>query len=544
MRDHRRGLFARSRMLGLHSKSNAFLAYMPRLSITPNDLVSLCVCALFIVGPQAALAAEGRLSFQQIISKAKKIADQPYEDSASAKVTEALKTIGYDQWRDIRFKNEATLWGGTPVPFKVRFFLPGFVYRTPVKIHYVDRQGVRPVEFSPGMFDYGKTGIGEKVPKDLGFAGFRMHYPINTPTYDDEIGVFLGASYFRAVAKGQFYGMSARGLAIDTATQNGEEFPFFKEFWILKPKESDTAIIVYALLDSPSVAGAYQYVINPGPATVMQVRSVLFTRKRIEKLGIAPLTSMFYFDDRMSDRDFRPEVHDSDGLQVLTRSGEWIWRPLVNPKELLVNTFEVGTPKGFGILQRDQNFDHYQDLESRFEARPSVWVTPKKDWGPGRVELIQIPTPNEYNDNIGAYWVPDKPPEAGQRLDFSYTLEWTYAAAKRPSLGYVVDTRHERHEGDTTRFVVDFRGDEIEALPPESVLTAAINIDKGYTILDRQVFKNPVTSGWRMVFRIQFDREGPFKDMFRDKPPTVGIRAYLNAGSRAVTETWDYVFVP
>ncbi len=497
-----------------------------------------------LIGVGPVLASEAHFSFQRVADQAKKLASVPFEEPSS-QVPDFLKNITYDQWRDIRFKNSKTLWGDEQIPFKVRFFHLGFYYTQPVIINYVNGTGVHPFKFSTELFDYGKNYFRPKIPSDLGFAGFRIHYPINTPDYDDEIAVFLGASYFRGLARGQGYGLSARGLAINTAGDGGEEFPFFKEFWIIKPKAKDTSVTLYALLDSQSLSGAYEFTIRPGKKTTMQVHSRLFMRKKIQKLGIAPMTSMFLYGQnaKLGNGDYRPQVHDSDGLSMTTKWGEWIWRPLINPKTILVNTFDIGTPRGFGLFQRDTNFDHYQDLESRYELRPSLWEIPQGDWGRGHVELVQIPSGDEHNDNIVAFWVPHTPPEAGTVLDFSYLLQWCWADSKYSSKGYVADT-HVVEGQDGAQFIIDFQGKTINAIAAQTHLSADISITKGYKIVERQVMKNVVTGGWRLVFQIQFDKQGPLQNILTEKRSAVGLRAFLKKGSDVLTETWDYAFTP
>lgn len=450
------------------------------------------------------------------------MSQQPYQ-APDNKLPGFLTNINYDQWRDIRFREDKTLWAASDSSFKIRFSHPGFFYHQSVVFNEVERH-IKSFVFSADLFDYGRNKFQEQLTGDIGLAGFRIHYPINNPAVNDKVAVLLGASYFRAVAKDQFYGLFARGLAVNTALQGDEEFSAFKEFWVIKPGKKDKKIKVYALLDSPSVVGAYEYVIQPGKETLMEVNSTLFIRKKIEKLGIAPLTSMFFFSEnsRFEGRDdFRPEVNDSDGMAILSKVGEWIWRPAVNPKDLLINSFDVGTPQGFGLFQRDQNFDHYQDLESRFEVRPSVWVTPKDDWGEGHVELLQIPTTNEYNDNLNVYWVPAKSPEAGEKLNFSYTLSWCPASSKNPQSGYVTDTRIVRgdYDKDKMRFFVDFQGQGISAFPADKNLAADMSTSKGYKVLEHQ-------------------------DFIQGKKPPVDLRAFLKDETKAVTETWTYTYIP
>lgn len=506
-------------------------------------LVSIIFCAA-ILGPQRLFAADSRFSFQQVVEKAKALAAGPFVDPAD-KLPDFLKNLTYDQWRDIRFKDDKTLWQKAKEPFTVRFFHLGFYYHQPVTVHYVEGRRAHEVHFSPDLFDYGQNKFQTQIPADLGFAGFRIHYPINDPHYADEIAVFLGASYFRSLAAHQGYGMSARGLGIDTALDTGEEFPFFKEYWISKPHAHDKQIIVYALLDSQSISGAYKFVIRPGTETVMNVDVTLFARKDIQQLEIAPMTSMFLYGENSKLNgydDLRPEIHDSDGLALVTASGEKVWRPLVNPKDLLVNTFD-GTPQAFGLLQRDTNFDHYQDLESRFELRPGVWVLPGKDWGPGHVELVQIPSNDEHNDNIAAFWVPQRPVQAGERRHFSYKLQWCWAKDKLPSEGYVVATRL-NHGDQGAKFEVDFEGAALDALPADASLVADISVSQGYSLAGKQLFKNPVTGGWRLVFDIQFDKEGLLKDVVPARRPAVGLRVFLTKDAQRMTETWDYAFLP
>jgi glucans biosynthesis protein len=268
--------------------------------------------------------------------------------------------------------------------------------------------------------------LARHMPATLGFAGFRVHYPLQTPTYKDELIAFLGASYFRVLGRNTVYGLSARGLALDTASTSGEEFPYFTDFWLVKPAQPEQrTLTIYALLDGPSVAGAYQFVILPGTVTQVTVTSELFPRKRIAKLGVAPLTSMFLFGEDPAGhrfKDFRPEVHDSDGLLMQTGVGAWLWRPLMNPADLQVNRFMDQHPRGFGLSQRDRNFSHYLDSQSQFQRRPSYWVQPLGDWGKGGVELVEIPTDEEIHDNIVAYWVPSQPVERGKPLRFDYVL--------------------------------------------------------------------------------------------------------------------------
>jgi periplasmic glucans biosynthesis protein len=522
-------------------------AYLLRL-LTLMTIAFVCfsfVLSALLLGQ--AEAKEG-FSLQNVIDQARKLAKKPYVDH-QGKVPDFLLKIKYDDWRDIRFKPDQALWLKDNLPFTVQFFHPGLYYNRTVNIYEVDATGPHPVPFSSDLFDYGRNDFKDRMPSNLGFAGFRVHYPINTPAYRDEVIVFLGASYFRAVARKQTYGMSARGLAIDTALQSGEEFPSFTDFWLVKPGPKDKRMTIYALLDSPSVAGAYRFVVQPGKDTIVDVTSRLFLRKKPEILGIAPMTSMFLYGENSLQRpvdDYRPEVHDSDGLLIANRSGEWLWRPLQNPRNLLISSFQASDPVGFGLINRDTNFDHYQDLEARYESRPSLWISPVGKWGEGKVELIQIPSDTEINDNITAFWVPERLPEKEKPLWFSYRMYWGYPASNRPPDGRVVATRITKTKNPKAmKFIIDFAGERIESLPADKPLTAVVTVDPRAKLLEQQLYKNSVTGGWRLVFQLGIEEPGSIgKVLPQGKRPALELRAFLKLGDSALTETWSYCFQP
>ena len=410
----------------------------------------------------------------------------------------------------------------------------------------MERDGAHAFLCSADLFDYAKDGLKGRLTDDHGFAGFRIHYPLNTPAYADELVSFLGASYFRALGKGQSYGMSARGLAVNTAEEAGEEFPLFREFWIVHPAPGAKEIVFYALLDSPSVAGAYEFTVTPGEETLVKVQSALFIRRHIEKLGVAPLTSMFFYGKNSGfkgDADFRPEVHDSDGLLVSARTGEWIWHPLVDPSKLLINGFGGDQPFGFGLIQRETGFDHYQDLEARYDLRPSVWVEPRGDWGRGHLELVQLPTTSEYNDNIVAYWVPERAFEPGDAVKYAYTLSWHSAAHRRSPQGVVEATRIVKRSGGAM-FIVDFAGQAFKSALAAKTLTPDIWVSKGARITSNQLIKNPVTGGWRLVLHVQWDDPGFIEGYLPNQKPAIEFRAFLKDGPLAVSETWSYTYLP
>lgn len=478
-------------------------------------------------------------SFADLAQRARQLAQGPYKKPAT-NLPKEIENLTYDQYRDIRFNTDKSLWRKAKLPFEVAFFHQGLFYDHPVKINEIVGKKVREIKFDPGTFNYGKNNIDPKQLKQLGFAGFRVHFPLNTEKYKDEVMVFLGASYFRALGKGQLYGISARGLAVDTALNSGEEFPQFTEFWLVRPKANDKELTVYALLDSPRVTGAYRFILKPGVETAVEVKSQLNLRENITTLGIAPLTSMYFFGEnqRSEVEDHRPEVHDSDGLSVHSSSGEWIWRPLVNPKRLLVTSFALDNPQGFGMMQRDRAFADYQDLEAHYEKRPSVWIEPKGQWGKGRVELVQIPTPDETNDNAVAFWVPDVRPKPGQPYDLEYRMLWQKESETQPPLSWVTQTRrghgYTHKVDDSIALIVDFEGPALKKLPADAKLEGIVTADANGKLMETNVYHNDVTGGWRMALRLHRN----------DDAKPVELLAHLRSGNDTLSETWSYILPP
>lgn len=482
-------------------------------------------------------APTAAFDMDDVAAQAMKLAEEPFEDPRG-EVPEWLLQISYDQWRDIRYRPDRAVWRDRRSPFQVQFFHPGLYYDRVVKVNLVEADGTHTVPYSPSYFDYGKNEFASRVPQTLGYAGFRLHYPIKTLKYFDEVIVFLGATYFRAVGRNEVFGLSARGLAVNTAVSSGEEFPYFKEYWLVAPAPDAKELLVYALLDSPSLTGAYRFLVRPGDQTIVTVEARLFLRREIQKLGLAPLTGMFFLGENSLRRfeDFRPEVHDADGMLLRFQNGEWLWRPLDNPQALHISAFKMANPKGFGLVQRDRNFDHYQDIETRAERRPSVWVEPNGDWGPGRMELIEIPTDSDVNDNIITSWVPDALPKPGEPFAFSYTMYWYGDDTTRPPAGRTVATRRDRGTAkEAYRFVIDFAGKKLEAIPADRVLRGVVSVAPAEAgeLLEQHVMKNPVTGTWRLVFQMRPKSADP-----------VELRAFLDRGGDTLTETWSYVVLP
>jgi glucans biosynthesis protein len=490
---------------------------------------ALCASLLAAFACTRAAAA---FSFDDVAALARKQARAPYK-ALDGKEPAELAALNYDQYRDIRFRPDHALWRADGLPFEVMFFHRG-ANNFRVRMDEVVAGKARHIPYSSAEFDYGKNTLSPEKWGDLDFAGFRVHYPLNGGAYKDELIVFLGASYFRALCAGARYGLSARGLAVDTVGAGGEEFPHFTEFWLVKPAADAHALTVFALLDSPRVSGAYQFDVTPGDETVVDVRARLYLRSSVRTLGIAPFTSMYQYGENQPHRaDFRPEVHDSDGLMVATESGEWLWRPLINPAQTLTTSFSMSGLRGFGLMQRDQRFASYEDNEARYELRPSGWIEPTSSWGPGRVELVQIATPDETNDNIVAYWVPDRVPPPGEPLDFAYRMHWQLHDLKRPPGGYVVQTRVGRGyrplADDEQQFLVDFTGPTLDALPAGAPVKAVVSAPANGEIEESNAYRIDATGQWRMMVRV--------KQLDATKPTE--LRGYLQSGADVLTETWS-----
>lgn len=476
-----------------------------------------------------------RFNFADVYRRAEALANQPFQ-AVDTQVPDFLKNLDYDQYRDIRFKADKSVWRAEGLPFELQFAPLGFLFQDRVVINLVVDGDVKPVEYANDLFDFGRNPVPDNLPKDLGFAGFKVMYPLHTDSYYDEVAVFLGKSYFRAVGQNQSYGLSARGLAIDTGLSKLEEFPFFREFWIEQPVKDATELTVYALLDSQSsLTGAYRFIIKPGLNTHIDVKANLFIRNKVQKLGLAPLTSMFYhgaLNERFFD-DFRPQVHDSDGLLLAAGNGEWIWRPLNNPPRLRISAYQDNNPRGFGLLQRDRSFDNYQDLEAHYQSRPGIWVEPQGEWGKGSVQLIEIPSDAERYDNIAAFWVPEKPVEAGQQLEFNYRLSFFLDMPNLSPGGRTLASRvgaggTGNLDSGRRRFVVDFGGEPLTKLMDDAPVEAVVSASTGQ-IQNVVVQKNPHTNGWRLSFELLPQGSDPSE-----------LRCFLKLGNDVLTETWSY----
>jgi glucans biosynthesis protein len=485
-------------------------------------------------------ALSPRFDYATLKGEARALASEPYAAPAKA-VPPSVAHMKWDAFQSIRFREDRALWAGDHLRFRVQFFHLGMQFRTPVRMHEVVDGVAREIAYAPSLFDLTRSGLdAATLPHDLGFAGFRLNF---APDFQRDVAAFLGASYFRAVGQTMQYGLSARGLAVDCGLPRPEEFPDFVAYWFERPAADAATLVVYALLDSPSIAGAYRFEITPGEPLAMRIDAALYPRRAIERLGIAPLTSMFLTapNDRRVHDDWRPAIHDSDGLAMETGRGEWIWRPLVNPPAVRVSTFADDKPRGFGLMQRDRNFDHYQDDGVFYDRRPSLWVEPLSGFEKGAVDLLEIPIAHESFDNIVASWNPAAAVQPGSEQLYAYRLYWGSKMPATPELATAAMTWTGiggqvggKRAHFSWRFVVDFAGGELAALARDAKVEPVITLSRGTTEI---VSARPLDSikGWRAMFDV--------------RPPDAGqepidIRLFLRLGDKALTETWLYQWTP
>jgi glucans biosynthesis protein len=488
-----------------------------------------------LVAPAAAQEdAPAPFTFDSVIARAREMAGEPFTRPLM-KLTPPFADLTYDQFRAIRFRDDKRLFTDDNRGFQMEMMPPGFSFQDKIEINLVRGGQVEPIGFSteyfafhPDYFPFPDGRAPDGLDGDVGFSGLRFRHPVNRPGVWDEVAVFQGASYFRAVARDTYYGLSARGLAIGTGGPGPEEFPIFSAFWVHEPQPGDTALRLSTLLDSDSVSGAFDFSLVPGAETVMQIRSVLFPRREITTIGIAPLTSMYFFgpESRAGIDDFRDAVHDSDGLRMVNGSGERLWRPLRNPSSVQTSAFADENPRSFGLVQRARDFEHYQDAEAHYEQRPSAWIEPGEGWGRGAVMLVEIPSGDEFADNIVAFWRPEAPLAAESEHRFSYRLTWAAEQPERQPIARVRATRSGLSILDARErvFVVDFDLGMIEFGSIEPRLVASAGAVKGLSV-DRLPEGNGARIGFHFV---------------AGDAPAAEFRLWLDSKGTRASEIWLY----
>jgi glucans biosynthesis protein len=479
---------------------------------------------------QVPLGPVQRFDFTSLQRRARSLAARPWSPPPGP-APELVRAVDYNAFGQITYRPSATLWGDAQGDRGVRLFPQGRPAPIPVAIDVVSGGEARPVLYSPNLFEVPPDSPLERLGPAAGFGGFKV---MNADHRTDWLA-FLGASYFRSADPFNQYGLSARGLAVDTASARPESFPAFTAFWM--DADPDGPFLIYALLDGPQVCGAYRIANTRSAAGLIQeIEADLYIRSPIDRLGIAPLTSMYWYgpSDRTPADDWRPQVHDSDGLAIWTGAGERIWRPLANPPRPITNAFTDRGPRGFGLMQRDRSFADYQDDGVFYERRPSVWVEPLDDWGPGAVELVELPTADETQDNIVAFWTPARAAAAGDALRLRYRLHWCAQEPTSSGVARVVATRFGRggHPGQTIvsdqrKYVIDFEGGALSRLGRESGVEAMVNASPGRLSGIAAYPIAGMTGRWRLMFDLQ-----------AEPAVTCDLRAFLRRGGDALTETW------
>jgi len=505
----------------------------------------LGVLAAFACAYAAAAQDEPVFGYRDIVKEAETLAQQPFAPQMQ-ELSPDLQNLDYDLYRRIRFLPERSVWPS--LPYRLGFFHPGYYYKQRVWFHAIEPDRVRDIPFSPSYFHYDKEVV---FSGRESFAGLKVYVPSSRPGVQDEFLSFLGASYFRAIAKGLHWGLSSRGLGIDTG-QSPEEFPVFREFWIRQPKPTDTGLQFYALLDSPSVTGGYEFVVRYGDSTTMDIQGTLFFRKKPQVVVLAPLTSMFYFGENTVNkptlkpdyqptgktefsmnktdfkrREFRPEVHDSDGLLMETPSGEKLWAPLDNPKSVLVRRFSDVT--SFALLQRDRDLGNYLDSEAEYNRRPNLTVIPKSNFGQGYVRLLEIPSRDEYSDNTVAGWELANPPEAGSRYEFAYQLVWNAVEPDTTQFRVTSTTVQPNPKAGETRFTVEYAKPNSGETIPVDELRPFVVANQGGQVKDVQFA--PTERGWLVSFTV-----------FNTTPSqTIDVSCVILRRDRSCSEKWLYL---
>jgi periplasmic glucans biosynthesis protein len=513
---------------------------------------------MVLTGKVCVGAESAVVDLDYVSQRALERAREPFH-SPRAELPKILRAdnLDYDKYREIRFRRDHALWTADDLPFRIEFFHPGYLYEEPVHINEFTLTHVQPIRFVQDFFDYGNLKIQNQIPSNTGYAGFRVLYALNETNQLDELGAFLGASYFRLLGKDQRYGESARGLAINCGGDGAEEFPIFTDWWLGKPHPGDTELHLFAILDSVSCTGAYEFLIRPGKITVADVEAVIYLREPskilaadknqppIKTLGLAPLTSMFWFGKNSERRpdDYRTEVHDSDGLLVHMGNDEVFWRPLDNPPSLRHQIFHAPDIRGFGLLQRERSFGAYQDSFNLYHLVPSVWVEPHRGdkpngWGDGDLHLVELSTGFEGLDNIVTFWDPKIKPAPLQPYHFGYTLYWEAGDADlKWSENRVVATRigPDEHFPGARQFVIDFDGPQLDAIPENSPPVAIASCSTNAAIVDNLVLRNPYLGTWRVILKM--------KPKSGNTAP-VDLRCTLQKGTNVVAETWVYQWSP
>ena len=518
--------------------------------------VAASAAAMSPVGEALAAEPEGLqfeapvpFSYELFKQQARERARQPYQPPPRPS-PEVLQKINYEEWGKIKYKDAYALFADGPGPFPVTFFHLGLFFEKAVGMHVVERGQSRKIIYQQAYFDMPANSPARDLPAGAGFAGLRVQESRAGPLdwHKNDWVAFLGAAYFRAIGELRQYGLSARGIALDVAVADRpEEFPDFTQFYIDAAPDGQT-LTLYALMEGPSIVGAYRFLMTRGKGVVMDVESSLYVRAQVSRFGIAPATSMYWYSEVMKPIaiDWRPEAHDSTGSRCGRATASGSGAQLNNPPRIMVSSFLDDNPRGFGLMQRDRVFDHYLD-GVYYDRRPSLWVEPLpgpdgKGWGRGSIQLCEIPTDDEIHDNVVAMWVPAQPVQAGAELHLNYRLYWLANSPFPSDLGIVVATRlgrggqpgQPRPKG-VRKFMVEFLGGPLADLPygvkPELVVTTSRGSFGPYQLIE--AVPDGVAGHWRAQFDLVVQETDP-----------VELRAFMKSGDKTLTETWLFQYHP
>jgi glucans biosynthesis protein len=213
-----------------------------------------------------------------------------------------------------------------------------------------------------------------------------------------------------------------------------------------------------------------------------------------------------------------------------------MWRPLLNPGTLEMDYFSTQNIRGFGLLQRDAKFANYEDLGTRYEKRPNAWVDVQGEWGQGNVVFIQLPTADETNDNIVAFWTPKAPVTPKTPLKLVYNVSFGNAEIAQNPMGTVVNTfigDGNRIGGgkapNAYRVIVDFTGGPLSKLSSNAPIKGQVTELAGGEILEHFVEYHEQIKGWRLSI---LAKPAPQHQLH--------LRAFLSTERTALTETWTY----
>lgn len=472
-----------------------------------------------------ALADGQRFDPALVVDAARTLAQRPLIPLGASDLPEGYATLPADQFAGIRTRPEATIWAGENRGFTVEPLHRGFVFSIPVSLFTVEDGTVRRVGFDRAKFDYGRV-TPPPANADLQFSGMRIAAGLERPF---EVAIFQGATFFRALARGQNFGAMSRALILRPGEQRGEELPFFRAFWIERPSPATGSLVIHGLLDSESVTGAARMTLRPGDVTFIDVEMTLFARQALEHVGFGCTSATFLSgpQSRRTFDDLRPSIGEVSGVQMQSGGGEWIYRPVSNPATLQVSSFVDENPKGFGLVQRERDPTAFQDDDQRFELRPSVWNEPLGDWGAGSVQLIEIPSDSELNKNIIMYWRPKQPLAAGSETSISYRQAWCWQPPDRPPLAIATRTRQGKgSQGRRRRFIVEFAGDKLGDAGLIASTRATVTAQPG-AVHGVRLWPYPERKMMRVGFEVDPGTEALSE-----------LRLVLQSGGQPVSETW------